>query len=130
MGWSAYVGQIARLAAQLPPDERSRLVLLTGDYGAAGAIDLYGSDYRLPKAISGHNTYWWWGTGTSVNDSATIATNVPQASLLKTFRSVRLLAYVQTPNEVWTEERGDPIYLCTQQFRSWSEVWLSLRHYG
>lgn len=130
VGWPAYVGQIARLTQQLPPGEHSRLVLLTGDYGAAGAIDLYGSRYHLPGAISGHNTYWWWGPGHSVDDSTTIATNVPRASLQEMFRRVRLLAHVQTPHGVWTEERGDPIYLCTQQFRSWSEVWPSFRHYG
>jgi hypothetical protein len=48
VGWPAYVGQIARLTHQLPPDEHSTLVLLTGDYGAAGAIDLYGSRYHPP----------------------------------------------------------------------------------
>jgi hypothetical protein len=130
VGWPAYVGQIARLTHQLPPDERSTLVLLTGDYGAAGAIDLYGSRYYLPRAISGHNNYWWWGPGHSVDDSTTIATNVPRASLLEMFRSVRVVARVQTPHGVWTEERGDPIYLCTQQFRNWSEVWPSFRQYG
>ena len=130
VGWPSYVGQIARFTNQLTPDQRSRLVLLTGDYGAAGAIDLYGSRYRLPAAISGHNTYWWWGTGDSPDDWVAIATNVPRASLRRMFGRVRLLAYVQTPHGVWTEEHGDPIFLCTQQFRTWSQVWPSFRQYG
>ena len=31
------------------------------NYGEAAAIDFFGSGYRLPKAISGHNNYWLWG---------------------------------------------------------------------
>ena len=130
VGWPSYVRQVGGIVNTLPPGERSRLVLLTGDYGAAGAIDLYGPRYHLPSAHSGHNTYWWWGPGGMSNDSATVAVNIPQSVLQGVFRRVRLVASVQTPNNVWTEERGDPIYLCTQQYASWSEVWPSLRHYG
>ncbi len=130
VGWPMYVRQVAGIVNALPPGQRSRLVLLTGDYGAAGAIDLYGTRYHLPSAHSGHNTYWWWGPGGMTNDSATVAVNVPRSALLRVFHRVRLVGSVQTPNNVWTEERGDPIFLCTQQFASWSDVWPAFRHYG
>ena len=130
VGWPSYVRQVAGIVNTLPSGERSRLVLLTGDYGAAGAIDLYGPQYHLLSARSGHNTYWWWGPGGMTNDSATVAINIPRSVLLRIFRRVRLVASVQTPNNVWTEERGDPIFLCTQQLASWTGVWPSLRHYG
>ncbi len=130
VGWPTYVGQVAAIAAALPSDERSRLVLLTGDYGAAGAIDLYGSGDHLPSAHSGHNTYWWWGPAGMPNDSVTIATNVPRSVLLHIFHRVRSVGSVRTPGSVWTEERGDPIYLCTRQFARWSDAWPALRHYG
>ncbi|MHB1518400.1 MAG: ArnT family glycosyltransferase [Acidimicrobiales bacterium] len=130
VGWPGYVRQVAGIVGTMPPGERSRLVLLTGDYGAAGAIDLYGPRYHLPPAHSGHNTFWWWGPGGMPNDSATVAVNVSRSALLTVFRRVRLVGSVQTPNNAWTEERGDPIYLCTQQYASWSDVWPSLRHYG
>ena len=64
IGWPALVRQVARVADSLPPNERAHLVVFTGDYGAAGAIDEYGTRYGLPHAISGHNNYWWWGPGT------------------------------------------------------------------
>jgi hypothetical protein len=130
VGWPSYVRQVAGIVGTLPPAERSRVVLLTGDYGAAGAIDLYGSRYHLPAAHSGHNTYWWWGPGGMTEHSTTVAVNIPRSALLKIFHSVRLVTSVRTPGNIWTEERGDPIYLCTQQYASWSDVWPSLRHYG
>ena len=130
VGWPLFVRQVAVIADDLPVDQRSHLVLFTGDYGAAGAIDLYGRRYHLPSAVSGHNTYWWWGPGRSPNNSTTIAIDLPRSFLRTMFADVSLAGTVQTPGDVWTEERGDPIYLCTHQRRSWSSVWPSARHYG
>jgi hypothetical protein len=35
--------------------------ILAGNYGKAGAINLYGPAYGLPEAISGINSYWLRG---------------------------------------------------------------------
>ena len=129
VGWPQFVRQVATVADRLPGEERARLVVLAGDYGAAGAIDLWGNAYGLPGAISGHNNYWWWGRVGAPDHSTTIAVNVP-ASYLRTMFSVVLPAgTVQTPHNVWTEERGDPIWICTGQKIPWSAAWPSLRHY-
>ncbi len=58
VGWPDFTRQVAGIASTLPLTERERLVIYTGDYGAAGAIDLYGPAYRLPEAISGQNNIW------------------------------------------------------------------------
>lgn len=130
VGWPQMTAQISRLASTLPPASRQRLVIFTGDYGAAGAVDVYGPRFGLPPAISGHNTFWWWGPGRAPNDSTTIAVNLPRPYLLTIFRSVTPAGAVQTPHDVWTEEGGDPIYLCTQQYRTWAQAWPAARHYG
>lgn len=128
--WPYFVRQVAALARQLPPQQRSRLVIYTGDYGAAGAIDLYGSRYQLPAAISGHNNYWWWGPGRAPDDSTTIAVNLPRSYLETIFAKVVLVGTVQTPDGAWTEERGDQIFLCTGQTEAWTTAWPTARHYG
>jgi 4-amino-4-deoxy-L-arabinose transferase-like glycosyltransferase len=130
VGWPTYVDQVAALARTLPPGQRARLVLLTGDYGAAGAIDLYGPRLHLPPAHSGHNSYWWWGPAGLPEHSVAIATDVPRATLLRIYRTVRPAGTVRTPGDVWTEERGDPLYVCTDQFADWNAAWPLLRHYG
>jgi hypothetical protein len=130
VGWPQFVRQVATIADRLPARERARLVVFTGDYGAAGAIDLWGDQYGLPQAISGHNSYWWWGPGTASDDSTTIAINVPAAYLKTIFSRVQPTGTVQTPHNVWTEERGDPIWVCTGQKTTWSTAWPSARHYG
>jgi 4-amino-4-deoxy-L-arabinose transferase-like glycosyltransferase len=63
IGWPELAGTVADIYVALPPEERSRTAILTGNYGEAGAINLYGPAYGLPEAISGINSYWLRGYG-------------------------------------------------------------------
>jgi 4-amino-4-deoxy-L-arabinose transferase-like glycosyltransferase len=130
LGWKPFVRQVAALADTLPAAERRRLVVFAGDYGAAGAIDLFGARYGLPHAISGHNNYWWWGPGRAPDDSTTIAVNIDRSFLQTIFAGVEAAGQVRTPGGVWSEERDAAIYLCRGQRRSWAAGWPSARHYG
>jgi hypothetical protein len=60
-GWEDMVRTVAGVYHRLPPEERAKAAILTGNFGEAGAIDLFGPRYGLPKAISGHQTYYLWG---------------------------------------------------------------------
>jgi hypothetical protein len=130
VGWHDFVGELARVSGALPPRERATLVIFTGDYGAAGAVDLWGPAYGLPHAISGHNNYWWWGPSGAHNGATTIAVDIPKGYLLTIFREVTPAGTVTTPGGVWSEERGDPIWICRGQRVSWQAAWPSARHYG
>src|SRR5262249_19780765 len=69
-GWEEMVATVARAYNNLPPEVRVKTAIFAQNYGQAGAIDLFGSKYGLPKAISGHQNYFLWGprdyTGESV----------------------------------------------------------------
>ncbi|MGO9854529.1 MAG: glycosyltransferase family 39 protein [Acidimicrobiales bacterium] len=130
VGWPSLVGQIASVADRLPLSERANLVIYAGDYGAAGAVDLYGAEHGLPHAISGDNTYWWWGPAGAENGATTIAVDLPRQYLQTIFTEVTPAGTVATPDGVWTEERGDPIWICRGQEISWAQAWLAARHYG
>jgi hypothetical protein len=60
-GWEEMVAATAQLYYSLPPDERLRTGILAGTYGDAGAIDFFGPRYGLPKSISPHQNYYYWG---------------------------------------------------------------------
>jgi dolichyl-phosphate-mannose-protein mannosyltransferase len=62
-GWPELVAALAGAYAKLPDDERAHAGVWTrsGGYAPAGAVDLLGGAYGLPRAISGHNSYWTWG---------------------------------------------------------------------
>jgi hypothetical protein len=38
-------------------------VALVGNYGEAGALELFAAKYPLPRVICSHNSYWFWGVG-------------------------------------------------------------------
>ncbi len=130
VGWRSLVGQIAKVSASLPAEQRAHLVIFTGDYGAAGAVDLYGRSYGLPNAISGDNSYWWWGPAGARNGSTVIAVDLPQPYLQSIFSEVIPAGTVATPDGVWSEERGDPIWVCRGQRLTWAHAWPGAKHYG
>ena len=102
-------------------------MIFTGDYGAAGAVDLYGRSYGLPHAISGHNSYWWWGPAGARNGSTIIAVDLPRPYLRTIFSEVTPAGTVATPDGVWSEERGDPIWICRGQRLTWAQAWPDAR---
>jgi hypothetical protein len=60
-GWPELVAQVGRFYQSLPPEVRAKTAILAGNYGEAGAIDLFGPKYGLPTAISGHQNHYYWG---------------------------------------------------------------------
>jgi len=63
IGWPELVQTIASIRDSLPVQERSRLGILAAGSGQAGAINLYGPELGLPKAICGMNSHWLRGYG-------------------------------------------------------------------
>jgi hypothetical protein len=61
-GWPEMVETVAGVYNSLPPDERAKTAILAGNYGGAGAIDFFGPRYGLPKSISAHQNYYYWGS--------------------------------------------------------------------
>lgn len=61
IGWQELVDTVAQIRDSLPAEERAGAGILTGNYGEAGAIDLYGSARGLPQALSRVNSYWLRG---------------------------------------------------------------------
>jgi len=60
-GWPEMARAVADAYYKIPAPERAKTAIFGQDYGQAGAIDFYGPELGLPKAISGHLTYWYWG---------------------------------------------------------------------
>jgi hypothetical protein len=60
-GWEEMVAATAEIYNSLPAEERSKTGILAGTYGDAGAIDFFGPRYGLPKSISPHQNYYYWG---------------------------------------------------------------------
>jgi len=60
-GWEEMTRAVAKVYFSLPPSVRASTAIFANSYGEAGAIDFFGPKYGLPKAVSGHQNYWYWG---------------------------------------------------------------------
>ncbi|MGH9057538.1 MAG: glycosyltransferase family 39 protein [Acidimicrobiales bacterium] len=130
LGWPHLVATVAAAAKTVPPGERPRLVVLTNDYSEAGAIDYYGRTDGLPNAISGHNTFWWWGWGAAKQTDPVLAVGIPEATVRRYWGRLTEVATLGSDGvAVDPQERGAPVWLCQNQLLPWASLWPNLRHY-
>ncbi|MGN6721454.1 MAG: ArnT family glycosyltransferase [Marmoricola sp.] len=120
MGWPAFVDQVR--AVYLPGD-----VIVTDNYGEAGAIDRLGSAAGLPEAYSGHNAYWQWGPPTMRSDRVLLVGDFP-TQVLALFDGCRIASRIHTGFS--NEENDEPIRVCAAPSRPWPAIWPKLLHYG
>lgn len=119
-GWKEMVKTVSEAYESLPPDEKEKCELFAGNYGEAGALDFYGGDYNLPKALCGHNSYSFWG----IKDSSfemIIAVGVGRERLEQFYESVELVATHSHPYAM-SYEAHVPIYVCKGLKTSVEEV--------
>jgi len=67
-GWPELADAVANVYHALPEDDRRKAAIYTDNYGRAGAIDFFGRARGLPRAVSGHNSYFLWGPGDATGD--------------------------------------------------------------
>ena len=60
-GWPELVREVAATYDSLSPEERAQTGIWAGNYGEAGAVNLFGPQYGLPRAYSRHQNHWYWG---------------------------------------------------------------------
>jgi 4-amino-4-deoxy-L-arabinose transferase-like glycosyltransferase len=128
IGWPALVADVARAWRRIPAAERSSAILLTANYGEAGAIERFGPTLGLPQPYSGHNNYWWWGPPPS--DTRTVVlVGWSRQYAERYFRSVVLAGTIRNAFDLANDEEGAPIWIATRPWRPLPAMWPALRHY-
>ena len=120
-GWPEQVQAMSRAYHSLSPEEQARATLLAYNYGEAGAIDYLGKDYGLPKAISGHNQYGYWGPRGTTGEIV-IAIGFTKSRLDRSFADVQPFETI-SPAYALPEESGLTIYICRQPRQLFSSSW-------
>ncbi len=60
IGWEEKVDLVVHAYQGLTDEEKRETIIAAGNYGQAGAIEVYGKKYGLPAVVCGHNTYYLW----------------------------------------------------------------------
>ncbi len=126
-GWPELVAQVATVYNSLPAEDRSKTAVLTGNYGEAGAIDLFGPGYGLPTALSGHQTHYFWGTMGFTGENL-ITIQYGPVYLHEICNSVEEVGFHSHP---WgMAEENHAIYFCRGLKQPLSQIWADQKHWN
>ena len=126
-GWDELAAITASAWHSLTPEEQARAIIVTGNYGEAGALDYYGRRLGLPRAASQHNNYFLWGPGNPGADIV-ITVGMEPAGLRTAFEDVRPVARITNPYAM-PYEREDPITICRRPKVPLRDAWARGRHF-
>ena len=131
IGWPELANSVASVYRSLPPDEREHTGILTGNYGEAGALNLYGPDLGLPHAMSLTNSFWYRGYDPR-QPQTVIVTGFDFDEGRELFESCVVAAKNTNSFGVVNEEsRYHPdILLCRNLRLPWGVYWERFRRYG
>ncbi len=125
VGWHDLVSQVAAIYDGLPAAERSRAVILTSNYGEAGAINTYGRPLGLPSAVSGELTYYYWRPASL--DGPVVAVGLDQSFLSTLFYRCDQVGSISNSYGLHNEEFGAPLLVCRQPKLPLDELWPRLK---
>jgi len=131
LGWPELTQAVAQIRDSMPAQDRAHIGILAGNYGEAGAINLYGPRYQLPQAISGINSFWARGYGNPPPDTL-IVLGISRGFLDRNFSACELAGHMPNPYGIENEETRDhpDIYVCRGLRQSWPEFWSDFQYYG
>lgn len=127
-GWEQMTGLVSEAYERLSPEEQSCCRVLCWNYGQAGAVDVLGRKLGLPRAISGHNSYWLWGPGDAGCDVLIIIS----AEWDRTPELFEDVEFVGKTSSRWSMpyERDLDVLIARHPKTSLREVWPRLKSYN
>jgi len=129
IGWPELAARVAAVVDGLTPEERARTVLLTDNYGEAGALHRYAGEYGLPEVHSGHNELYWRGPPPASARIAVVVTDSPGV-YARAFTACEERGRIDNGVGLSNEEQNLPILVCRDPLRPWSQLWPEARHHS
>ena len=120
-GWENTAVTVARVYRSLPSAERANCAILGGNYGETGAIDYFGPSLGLPKAIGGHNSYYYWGPR-DYSGACVIIFGEQSSEFIELFGDVQLAATADNLHAM-PNEQHIPVYICLKPIAPLSVLW-------
>lgn len=125
-GWPEMVQKISEVYHSLPEAEQRQAAIFCGNYGQAAAVNFFGKAEGLPRGISTHNNYFFWGYPENVGSVVIFYGFRDVASLRDLFMSVEKAAEFDHPLAM-PYERHVPIYVCRNLRVPMAALWPQLK---
>jgi hypothetical protein len=127
LGWRELAADVARVYHALPEGEQQNTVIVSTNYGEAGALELYGPEFGLPRVFATHNSYHLWGPPPD-SVRTYIGVFVNGRDLEKRFVSV-VEAGIHTCDDCTRPQRRIPIYVARGPRFSMAAAWPTFKIY-
>jgi len=125
-GWPQMVSEVASIYNSLPPEDRAQTGIWAGNYGEAGAINLFGPHYGLPTAYSRHQNHWYWGPPPQVYKNLIVI----QWSLDDVRDNCTSFQPFEHNERFGMGEENRPIYLCRGVKFDIQKIWSHSHHWN
>lgn len=130
IGWPDMVRTVAGIYARIPEAERTHTGILTAENDEAAALNVFGAEYGLPKAISGSDTFWLRGYGDPPPETL-IVLGIDPGWVQGLFKQCRQVGTITNSYGIQNDLTNPPeIFLCTQPRFPWPELWERLKHFS
>jgi hypothetical protein len=128
IGWQDLTAQVSKIYQSIPESEKPHSAILVGNYGEAGALDLYGKQYNLPSVISGGNSMWYRGYGDPEPETV-IVVGFESAYAGHFFKSCESRGIVKNSYNVKNEESSHHtgLFICREPRQPWSTMWQQMQ---
>ena len=126
-GWKEMTEAVAGAYNKLSPDDKRRCAIFGQNYGEAGAIDFFGAKMGLPNALSGHQSYYYWGPRGYTGECMVVLGDTAEV-LKEKFDSVEKVATVYHPYSMPYQHFD--VFLCRGLHWKLEEVWPKLKHWN
>jgi hypothetical protein len=125
VGWEERVKIVADYVHSLPPEEQKITAIGASNYGDAGAVDLFGSKYGLPKAISTASNYRIWGPREYTGESLILMDEGSPEKYEGHCKSLKLVA--RPDNPYVRPDENLPIYHCVGLTPNLQSLWANAK---
>ncbi len=125
VGWEDRVKIVADYVHSLPLEEQKVTAIGASNYGDAGAVDLFGAKYGLPKAISTANNYWIWGPRQYTGESLILMDEDSPEKYVAHCQALRLVARPDSPYA--RPDENYPIFHCVGLKPDLQSLWPNLK---
>ena len=126
-GWPDMAREVASIYNSLPPEERAKTGIWAGNYGEAGAVNLFGPQYGLPTAYSRHQNHWYWGPPPQVYENL-IVIQWSERDVRDNCTSYQ--AFEHYNRFGMGEENGQIIFLCRGVKFDIQKIWSNSHHWN
>lgn len=131
IGWPELVQAVSKVHSTLPASGQASVGILVHDDGQAGALNLFGPSYHLPRAMSGMNTNWLRGY-TSPPPQTVIVFGFGRDFLDSTFQSCEVAGKGTNPFGIdnGALRTNSPIFVCRHLRQAWPDFWRDFQYFG